>query len=93
MNQSVVLDAVYLPVIGRREPARSKYKRKSKLDAVISVIEKWLLLRAESKNKLIYSQRRLVAKLKKEHGVSVSQPAFSRFCAARGLEGFFHEQA
>ena len=93
MNQSVVLDAVYLPVIGRREPARSKRKRKSKLDAVISVIEKWLLLRAESKNKLTHSQRRLVARLKKEHGVSVSQAAFSRFCAARGLEGFFHEKA
>jgi transposase len=92
MNQSVVLDAVYLPVIGRREPARSKRRRKSKLDAQISVIEQWLLLRAESKNKLNYSQRLLVARLKKERGVSVSQAAFSRFCAARGLEGVFHEK-
>lgn len=91
MNTSSVLDVIYLPVLGRREPARSKRERSSKLDVHSEAIQNWLLLRAESKNKLMFSQRLFIAKLKREHGLNVSQAALSRFCKAKGWEGFFNE--
>jgi hypothetical protein len=91
MNTSSVLDAVYLPVKGRREPARFKRHRTSKLDVHSQAIQNWLLLRAESKNKLMFSQRLFIAKLKREQGLNVSQAALSRFCKTKGWEGFFNE--
>ena len=91
MSYSSVLDDSYPPGDGRTTPARLKRKRKSKLEKHRTAIEKWLLNRAEADNKQKFSQRILVAKLLKEHGLKVSQAALSRFCMANGWGSFFHE--